>query len=416
VQDAYVIGVCSTAFTKHPDRTHESLAEEVVAGVLADAHLDGGGAVESVWFANCSMGTWGQSNIRGQACLSPMMKRGALDPQVPIINVEGGCATGSMALHGAVKDVWSGEQSLALAVGVEKTFVPDDPVKIFEIFAAGADRWHEADAMAYFREAAEQAGLEFAPRPDRIFFLDTYALQAEHHMHRWGTTQAQIAAAAAKNHNHGALNPKAQYQIEMTAEQVLADKPVVGPLTRSMCAPISDGAAAVLVCAESALASLPPEARERAVRVGASALAGGRYRTLDEPSVTEAAAAKAYRRAQLIPDDIDVVELHDSTAFCEIYQLEMLGFSEAGGGGPMVESGATTLGGRLPVNPSGGLESKGHPLAATGLSMIDELVTQLRGEAGPRQVEGASVALQQNAGGLMGFDEAACAVHILDRR
>ena len=189
---------------------------------------------------------------------------------------------------------------------------------------------------------------------------------------------------------------------------------MIEPFTRAMCAPISDGAAASLVCSRRHLDALPAVVRERAVRVRASALASGRYRDLGEATVTRAAADKAYRLAGLGPDDIDVVELHDSTSFCEIHHLEMLRLCPEGEGGAYVASGAASLGGARPVNPSGGLVSKGHPLAATGLSMLDELVQQLRGAAGDRQVQGARVGLQHNAGGLMGFDEAACAVTVLE--
>jgi acetyl-CoA acetyltransferase len=160
---------------------------------------------------------------------------------------------------------------------------------------------------------------------------------------------------------------------------------------------------------------MPAQVRERAVRVRASVLTGGKYRDLDEPGLSHLAARKAYAAAGLSPGDIDVAEVHDATSFCEIYQAEMLGWCEPGHGGPFVESGATSLGGRIPVNLSGGLVSKGHPVGATGLSMIHELVLQLRGEAGERQATGAATALAENGGGVIGFDEAACSVIILSR-
>jgi acetyl-CoA acetyltransferase len=246
--------------------------------------------------------------------------------------------------------------------------------------------------------------------------MDTYAMQACYHMKRWGTTQAQIAYAAAKNHCHGALNPKAQYRFEMSVDEVLADREISYPLTRAMCAPIGDGAAAALLVSGVVLRRLPAAVRERAVRVAATTLSGGKYRDLSEPGLSRVAAQKAYRQAQLTPAAIDVAEVHDATAFCELYQAEMLGFCADGEGGPFVESGATRLGGSLPINTSGGLVSKGHPVGATGLSMISELCMQLRGEAGKRQVEGAHTALAENGGGVVGFDEAACSVIILQRR
>lgn len=183
-----------------------------------------------------------------------------------------------------------------------------------------------------------------------------------------------------------------------------------------MCAPIGDGAAAALICSAEYLEKLPAEVQARAIRIRASVLSGGKYRDLDEPGLSSVAAQKAYKQAGLTPDDIDIAEVHDATSFCEIYQCEMLGFCEEGQGGAYVESGATALGGSRPINLSGGLVSKGHPVGATGLSMIEELTQQLRGEAGARQADNPKIALAENGGGVMGFDEAACSVIILEAR
>jgi acetyl-CoA acetyltransferase len=245
--------------------------------------------------------------------------------------------------------------------------------------------------------------------------MDTYAMQAAVHMARYGTTQRQIAAGSAKNHNYGALNPLAQYRFETSIDQVLEDREVSFPLTRSMCAPIGDGAASAIVCSGDVVAGLPESVRARAVRIAASTFSGGKYRNLDEPGLSHVAATQAYERSGLSPSDVDVVELHDATSFCEIYQVEMLGLCAEGEGGSFVESGATGPDGPVPVNTSGGLVSKGHPVGATGLSMIHELATQLRGEAGERQVPEARIALQENGGGVIGLEEAACSVMLLER-
>ncbi len=415
MRDVYVIGSACTEFGKFPDRSFQDLAREAYLQVLADAGMTDGGAIEQAWFGNCGMFAWGQGGIRGQVCFTPLVDEGLFPERVPMVNVESGCATASQAFHGAWKDVLSGQTAVSLAIGVEKLYSPDRPERVAEIFASGIDQLDAARWHAYYRAAGEAAGKPFETGPGRTVFMDTYAMQAAWHMRRYGTTQRQIAAGAAKNHHNGSLNPKAQYRFDMTVDEVLADRPVSHPLTRSMCAPIGDGAAAALLCSAEFLACLPGAVRERAVRVRACALSGGKYRKLDEPGLSHFAAQKAYRAAGLSPADIDLAELHDATSFCEIYQAEMMGFCAVGEGGALVESGATALDGAIPVNPSGGLVSKGHPVGATGLSMIYEVCLQLRGEAGARQVRGASLGLVENGGGVMGFDEAACAVTILER-
>jgi acetyl-CoA acetyltransferase len=411
----YIIGTSCTAFGRFAERSFQALAREAYLGALADAGLPDGLAIEHAWFGNCGMGAWGQGGIRGQVCFTPLVEEGLFPERVPLVNVEGGCATASLALHGAWQGILSGESRLALAIGVEKLYSPDRPERVAEIFATGIDQLERRRWRDYYVAAGEQAGKRFETGPDRTVYMDTYAMQAAWHMRRYGTTERQIAIACAKNHAHGSRNPLAQYRFELSVEEVLADRPVSWPLTRAMCAPIGDGAAAALVCDEAVLASLPARTRDRAVRIRAIALAGGKYRRLDEPGLSRVAARRAYARAGVAPADIDLAEVHDATSFCEIYQTEMLGFCADGQGGRFAESGATALGGALPVNVSGGLVSKGHPVGATGLSMIHELCLQLRGEAGERQVEGARLALAENGGGVMGFDEAACAVTILER-
>ena len=415
MKDVYIIGSYSTAFGRRPGDSVKDLAREAFDGVLADAGLDDPERIESSWFGNCGMWTDDQGSIRGQVCLTPLVREGRFPERIPLTNVEGGCATASLALSGAWKDVLSGQAGMSIAFGLEKTFYPETPEKTANIYFGGIDQYNPEEWEEYYRAAGELAGKAFEPGPDRTIFMDTYAMQACHHMKRYGTTQRQIAAGAAKNHNHGAMNPKAQYRFETTVDEVMADRPVTFPLTRAMCAPVGDGAAAAIVCSAEILRELPPAVRERAVRIAAQGLSGGKYRSLDEDGLSRFAAERAYRMAGLQPSDIDVAEVHDATSFCEIYQVEMMGFCARGEGGAFVESGATTLGGRIPVNTSGGLVSKGHPVGATGLSMTNELVLQLRGEAGERQVDGARIALAENGGGVIGFDEAACSVLILER-
>ena len=411
----YIIGAYATAFGRMPERSLKDMTQEAYLGVLADAGHINGHDIEQAWFGNCGMWTDGQGSIRGQVCLTPLVRAGLFPERVPVINVEGGCATASMALHGAWKDILSGQSHLSLAMGVERTFNPGHPEKTSALFNGGIDQYDPEEWQSYYSHAGEEAGKAFEPGPDRTMFMDTYAMQAVWHMKRYGTTQRQIAQVAAKNHTIAADNPRAQYRFTMTADEVLADRPVSFPLTRSMCAPIGDGAAAALVCSETYFQSLSPTVQARAVRILASTLTGGKYRRLDEPGLSRLAAQKAYAMAGLKPSDIQVAEVHDASSFCEIYQSEMLGFCEDGQGGMLAETGATALGGRIPINLSGGLVSKGHPVGATGLSMIAELAQQLRGEAGTRQVPDARIALAENGGGVMGFDEAACSIFILGR-
>lgn len=412
MRDVHVLASATTPFKRWPDKTHLDLTREAVLAVLKDGGLDDGSAIGSIHFGNCAMHLFGQPNIRGQVALLPLIREGRLTPQTPITNVEAGCATGTVAFHGAWMAVASGHVELALALGVEKTFIPTAPAKMLELFEGGLDQLRPETWKTLYRETAPLCGTTFEPRPDRITILDATALNAAWHMKRYGTTARHLAAVSSKNHANGAKNPNAQYRTEMSVEQVLADKPVIGPFTRAMCAPISDGAAAVLVCSEAFLARHATKGR-RPVSVVATVLANGTRARPDEPSVTKFAATKGYGLARLGPPDIDVAEVHDATAFAEIAITEDLGFCAEGQGGPWAESGASALGGPKPINTSGGLESKGHPLAASGLAMLHEVTVQLRREAGPRQVASCDVGLVHNAGGLIGFDEAMCSVTVL---
>lgn len=416
MREVYIVGTSCTKFGKRPLDSFKQLTQEAYLDCLDDAGSQNGDLIEQAWFGNCGMGTFGQRNIRGQVCFTPLVRTGQFPERVPIINVEGGCATASMAFHGAWKDVASGDMDVSLAIGVEKTYVPDDPAGTQEIFDGGIDQLDPQDWHAYYHQRGKEAGKPFDPKiGGGTVFMDTYAMQAAWHMKNWGTTQEQIAMAASKNHWHGSMNPKAQYQFEVPVADVLQDREVSWPLTRSMCAPVGDGAAAAVLMSGDMLKSQPNEVRERAIAIKTSVLTGGKYRNPDEPGLSRVAAQKAYSKSGLLPKEVDLVEVHDATAFCEIYQLEMLGFAEDGMGGQLIESGATRLDGKLPVNLSGGLVSKGHPVGATGLSMVHELALQLRGEAGQRQAKKADIALAENGGGVIGFDEAACSVIILSK-
>ena len=409
--DAYIVGAGMTPLGKHWDRTVKQLAAQAIDLALADAGLAREG-IEAAWFCNTRLGVLeGQHNIRGQCVL-----RAYGFERIPIFNTDNACASSSSGLAQAWAAVRSGMHDIVLVVGAEKMNFRDKSKEMFEAFKGSWDRdlaESQMDALLAIGEGmplperARQAGAE------RSVFMDIYAAQARYHMARFGTTEAQIAEVAAKNHWHSQWNDNAQYRTPMTRDEVLADKLVAWPMTRAMCAPMSDGACALVVVADRVLDRFD---RKRAVRVRGIGVSSGSNRSPDQVDrhLTHTAAARAYEVASLGPGDVSVAELHDATAFAEIMQSENCGFAAYGEGGPLVESGATRLGGRLPINVSGGLLSKGHPIGATGAIQIHELVTQLRGEAGARQVADARIGLAENGGGFYGFEEAACVVTLLE--
>ena len=412
MQNIFIIGVGMTPFGRFLDRSLRSLAEEAVQEALDDAQI-GDQQIETIAFANVTQGAMeGQFGIRGQVALSQM----PFD-YVPIINVENACASASTALYSSAVQIRSGEAEVALAVGAEKMTSTNTALSMaaFEGSWDRADREDTINRLAELGRNTPTPPAEAARESGRTVFMDVYAAFTKYHMARFGTTQRQLAAVAAKNHNHSVYNSLSQYQKPFTVEEVLAGRLVAWPLTLPMCSPISDGAAAAILCSEDYLNRLNTR---RAVKLRACVLMNGGRRAPDdiEQHVSRRAAKKAYEIAGLGPADIDVVECHDATAFGEIQQSENLGFFGFGEGGSAAERGETAIGGKIPFNPSGGLESKGHPIGATGLAQICELVTQLRGEAGERQVEGAKLALQENGGGLIGIEEAAVAVSILERK
>jgi len=407
----YVAGVGMTPTGKFLDRSIKQLTADAVNAALADAGL-AVGDIQAAFFSNATQGVLeGQTMVRGQIALRPLGIEG-----IPVYNLENACASASSAFNLAVQAVRSGEVEVALAVGAEKMFCTDK-AKMFSVFDGAWDlediEGNKAALLAMGRGIEPPAGS--TSKAPYSLFMDIYAAFGRFHMREFGTTQRQFAAVAAKNHGHSAHNPLAQYRNTYTVEQVLAAPPITYPLTLPMCAPISDGAAAAIVCSQAALARLAD--RRRAVRVLASVVATGSTRKPEDlgQHVTVKASKLAYERAGVAPQDISVAEVHDATAIGEIVQSENLGFCEFGAGGALAESGATTIGGRIPINTSGGLESKGHPIGATGIGQLHELVTQLRGEAGTRQVQGARLAIAENGGGLYGIEEAVCAITILGR-
>ena len=384
--DVFVLGAAMTRFGKHLERTARDLVEEAVGGALSAAQIEASG-VEAAYVGNAVAGLMsGQESIRGQVVLRHTGLMG-----VPIVNVENACASSSTALHLGWQAVAAGAYDCVLVAGFEKLY-DEDRSKSLRAFNASMD-------LEELRERfGEDAGAE------RSVFMDLYAESAG------GDLDAEaLALVSVKNHHNGALNPCAQFQREVTVEEVLASRHVVGQLSVLMCSRLCDGAAAAVLCSEE----LNRRRRRSPVRIAASVLVSGRGDDETRAPAERRAAERAYELAGAGPDDLDVLELHDATAIAELELYEKLGLCEAGGAARLVRDRVTWLDGKLPVNPSGGLLARGHPIGATGVAQIVELSWQLEGRCGSRQVPGAKVALAQNAGGYVGTDAAACAVHVL---
>jgi len=412
--DVYIIGVGMIKFGKYLDRGIKALTGEALELVLKDCGLEKSD-IEAAWFSNSS---WGiqtfQHCIRGQVALSANGLEG-----IPITNVENACASASTALNGAWMAVKARQFDCVLAIGTEKLY-SEDRGKTMEGFISGTDVEVTMQLIAKLQEDAKKHKEEqvrllgdkaVQEKPGgHSSFMDLYAMGARMHMERYGTTQRQLAVIASKAHNNSTLNPLAQYTFPMTAEEVMADREVAWPLTRAMCAPIGDGSAAAIICSKK---FMKEHGKKRAVAIRASVLKSGKREGMSD--ICFRASRAAYDMSGMGPEDIQAAEVHDATAFGELYQTEQMGFCPEGQGGPFAESGATAIGGRIPINPSGGLMARGHPIGASGLAQIYELVTHLRGEAGKRQVQGCRIAMAENGGGFLGMGEAAMAIHILEK-
>ncbi|MGI9003066.1 MAG: thiolase family protein [Pseudonocardia sp.] len=385
MRDVYVAGIAMTRFAKQPDRTLKDLTAEAVSGALKDAGRTTSD-VQAAYVGNAVAGTiTGQEMVLGQVGLRPLGIG-----EIPIINVENACASASTAFHLAWQAIASGVHDAVLAVGVEKMTHPDK-ARSFAAIGGSVD-------------------MDTVP-PDlpagRSFLMDLYAASALDYMGRSGATVEDFARVVVKNQHNGGLNPYAQYGARVTIRDVLDARLIVHPFTLPMCSPISDGAgAALLVSADLRPDGIPP------VRVLASTV---RSAPADgSASVTSLAGAAAYEMAGIGPDDVACVEVHDAAASAELVLCEQLGLAPDGGVA-LIRSGDTELGGRIPVNPSGGLLARGHPIGATGLGQIVEIVLQLRGGAGPRQVPDAHLGMTQNSGAWHDKDNLVSVVHIFTR-
>lgn len=381
---SYIVGVGMTKFEKPESRDWQywDMAKEAGSAALADAGVDYG-LVEQVPVGYCF-----QASTAGQRAAYELGLSG-----VPVYNVNNNCATGSTALMMARQFVEGGLNDCVLALGFEKMKKG--------ALGGGSDGgdFKTSPVARHYGIMAAGHGFEMSPPTAQIF-----GNAAREHMKLYGTTAAQLAAVGAKNHRHSANNPNAQFQDVYTVEEILAAKTIHEPLTKLQCSPTSDGAAAAVVVSERFVErhglgdrAVEIVAQSMTTDTEASFSSGTCIDAVGKP-MTAAAGRQVFEASGLGIGDVDVIELHDCFSINELLTYEALGMCEDGGAGALVESGATTYGGRWVVNPSGGLISKGHPLGATGLAQAAELVWQLRGQAGPRQVPGARVALAHNIG------------------
>jgi len=387
MREVAIVGIGGTKFGSHTDRSIRDLGVEACLKAIRDANVKPKD-IEIAYAGNFAQWEWGQGLFIGQVVLRELGLT-----KIPITRVENGCATGSCAFREAWYKVASGACDIALAFGVEQMKVVDSS-KMLSIFT----------------------GLQYAEREGDMGFTapGLFALLARRHMEEFGTTREQLAMVTVKNRKFGALNPDSQLPNAVTLEEVLNARMICDPLTLPQCCPRGDGAAAAVLMTKE----LAKRYTSTPVYVAASVQVSGTYP--DEESFTffdtDVRAAKAaYEMAGLGPEDIDLAEVHDCFSSAEIVHYEDLGFCEKGEGGRFIEEGLSDRGGKIPVNTSGGLLSKGHVIGATGMSQIIEMVRQLRGQAGKRQVQGAKVGLQHNAGGFFHTDTACCVIHILKR-
>ena len=374
---AYILGASMVRFAKHPDVSLSTLGAQAAMGALEDAAIPPD-RVEAAFVGS----QWGGSMV-GQRILKQTTMLG-----MPITNVENACSSGSTALRLARILVGAGVHEVVLAIGVDKLSVQSGPLPR-----------HPEDF---------DGSLGLSPPA-------LYAMRAKRYMHDHQATAEDLAAVCVKNRRHAVHNPFAQFRSETSVDEVLGSRMVADPLTLLQCCSRADGAAAVVVVSE-AVARRQKE--RQPVRILASSQCSGKYkpgfRDMTVPEITERCAAKAYEEAAIAPGDIDFAEVHDAFSIAELLYYEALGLCRRGEAVQLIRDGSTALGGRVPVNTSGGLIAKGHPPGATGIAQVFEAVQQLRGAAGPRQVAGARLALTQcTGGGVSGLDHGACTIHIL---
>lgn len=393
MQHAYIVAAEMIPFGKYPDRSAADLGRQAIAGLMARTGL-APGDIEAVYAGRSFSGAIdGQVSIPGQVAL-----RGTGIEDLPVFNFDNACAAVPSALHMAVQAVRAGQYEQVLVIGMDKLFALDRRTSMKALL--GAMDMGEAGWM-----------LESDAINGSIFMETYYGRIAREYLANTGATALDLAKVAVKNRAHASLNPVAQYRKPLTEDEVLASPMIASPLTKLMCSPLTDGAAALLVTS----ARIRKLRGGVAARVAASAIRSGKASGHGGPPVLARTAAQAYAEAGLGPQDLDLAEVHEASAVGELIAAEEIGLCRSGDGARLVREGESRLGGRIPVNVSGGLLSRGHPGAATGASQLVELVWQLQGNCGARQVENAQVGLAHSSGGLIDGEPAATAVTILTR-
>jgi acetyl-CoA acetyltransferase len=393
--DIWILGIHMTKFGKHPNLDTVDLAAEAATGALSD----GGVSMKQ-------MGVLAAGNLMGGGGIGQMLQKQVGQTGIPVYNVANACATGATALRTVIMAVKAGEADMGLAVGVEKLAGAG-------LLAGGSrkaerDTWTPSGRFGAVTPLDGRVGTETMP--------GVFAQIGMEYGHRYGGTSFELfARISEKNHAHSTLNPLAAYQKRFTLEEIMNDVMIAYPNTRPMCSANCDGAAAAVVVNGATLKKLSPDQQRRAVKVSASVLTTDPWEEACQilPNVntlTRNAARQAYEQAGVGPDDLDLVELHDCFATAELVHYDNLMLCPEGGAVDFFLSGASRRDGKTPVNVSGGLESKGHPIAATGIANIWEVCTHLRGEAGGRQIAGANVGLAH----VIGLGSA-CGVHILEK-
>ena len=405
MRDVAIIGVGMTRFGKHLERNMKDLVREAVEKVTADAGVSYP-EIEAAYMGSGVPGLMtGQEMIKAQVALAPLGIEG-----IPMYNIENACASSSTALHLGWNAVASGLYDLALIVGFEKLYDLDKK-KSFAALGTAVD----VDMFKAYLESFQASRgssekiIKEGSGEKRSVFMDMYAYYTRIVMEQYGLTQNHFAKIAVKSHQNGALNPNAQYQEAVTMEQVLKSGDVSFPLTRMMCAPIGDGAAAAIICSREKAARFT----DKPVWIAASVVGSGKLSAGLDDSLTKRLGPRAFQMAGVGPGEIDIIEVHDTTSPSEIITLIELGICPGEEAAQWIDEGRMEIDGKKPVNTSGGLASKGHPIGATGLGQIHEVVHQLRGTAGKRQAGSPRVGMTHNGGGILGVDAAAMALHIL---